>query len=826
MKKRRLQFEKQSEHPSDKNSSRIKTYKRHHPKEEQTDASDAEQNQPIQHYSAYENTSRNTTSDQSDTGKDERISEIRQPTPSKVSRRRKQPIAKNHFPDRNTSISTDIATRSDHTSDNTSDSADADNRHIKKLKHKHNKLNAKLERTTEKIPHKKKLARERIYKEIADGKGGVSYNRLRFSETQIPQSEAKWNKKAGVVRETEHAAIGYIAGKAHQKISEVERENAGVQSAHFAEKQAEAVFRQTEKTYRHIKNRPYRATRKFAEKRVETEKRLAEAKLKIEKKEAPKGAKSNPKKKPIKRQPNRKRRLTKKQYTNKHSPYRRIKLENPLKLTGRFFVRKAKLIGVLVTVALLLIIVSIAILMTNSLMTTIMSGAGATLGGIFSSPTENGENSDYDIREFILNTENGIPQLRANFAGEVFNQTGGNHHVTRVFIGNIALVNPSYAEIYYALPTAEELATQMQAVFYGLLLLDYDLLIDENEAYLLFADMFSNVLSFNTIATTEWCGQSLTTGIGTINTHTQCGTVHSLGDCPNMRSGVHEEYTCSNCCEHENDDDTNNDGAEICSGYSHCNSHSVLTVEVSYHGFDDLFYTYLGTRLVEALQEGDESQIALIQSLLELIELMHQLVIGEHGDSITFGMSSGSVSGTAVYGTWDDMMVSPFYHMWQWEGYWANRRYGPPGASTFARAGCFPVTYAMIIWSLTGNYVSPVEIGNYITSIGQRGTSGGTMHGATQPVMNRYGLSATQVGTNASAITNALSSGQLVFLSVGNSPTNTFTNGGHAIVMRGITPDGRIVLGCSARRTVNNHAFDLNFVLQHARPHNIWVVGN
>jgi len=177
----------------------------------------------------------------------------------------------------------------------------------------------------------------------------------------------------------------------------------------------------------------------------------------------------------------------------------------------------------------------------------------------------------------------------------------------------------------------------------------------------------------------------------------------------------------------------------------------------------------------------------------------------------------------------EDALI-PFYHLWQDTGAWRNVRYGPSGAQNYDKAGCFPVTYAMIIRSLTGQVVCPTEVGGFISDNGGRGTSGGTQHylnggiPTTSGVIENWGLEANHIGRNVQAIRETLENGGLIFLSVGPNPTETFTGFGHAIALRGLTEDGQVIVACSARRRVNNNTFDLQFVLNHAGSGNVWAI--
>jgi hypothetical protein len=490
-------------------------------------------------------------------------------------------------------------------------------------------------------------------------------------------------------------------------------------------------------------------------------------------------------------------------------------------------------------------------------------GASSLFGGVFTTveerdpgnPDVGGESTEHQVRDFLL-SDSGVPELRDRLVDSVASQlAGGGHDTSRLYVGPFVLVNPNSGDIANVLPTVEELATHLQPVFNVMLLMEYGLNVSEERAYELLAEMFDAVLEVSLFSDIEWCGQSEIDGRGAPVVHAQCGQVHALDHCPNPDEGTHKDYTCSLCCDflcdgHEPGDDGDEDdiydglvycfsGSDmencdnrsdfICFGYSICGSHSVMTADLFFGGVDSLMAAHFINPMAEL--EGDPGRSAELRDFrgyLEIANIIRDMVFDDFAYTLSFGGSRvGWYVGDGADGdVFTDALVSPFYHFWQWGGHWADMRYGPPGASTYSGGGCYPTSYAMIISSLTGDIVYPDQIGAFITSIGMRVPGVGTAHGATEPVMKRWGLSAVHIGNDSAAVVDALSSGQLIFFSVGSQPTNTFTNGGHGLVMRGLTGGGKVIVACSARRAVNNHAFDLGFVLKHARTGNVWAISN
>lgn len=180
----------------------------------------------------------------------------------------------------------------------------------------------------------------------------------------------------------------------------------------------------------------------------------------------------------------------------------------------------------------------------------------------------------------------------------------------------------------------------------------------------------------------------------------------------------------------------------------------------------------------------------------------------------------------------------PWFHLYQQQGVWASQTYGPPGATSFSAAGCYPVTYAMIIRSLTGQAVCPTEIGDVIVGhensmYRTRNSDGrwqGTGHGATPLIMDHYGLEATRIGPSEfssrdeqhDVIRETLANGGAIFLSVAGAP---FPSGGHAIAFRAMTSTGQVIVSCSDNNRQNNETvWEIEDILGLMRSENIWAV--
>ena len=126
---------------------------------------------------------------------------------------------------------------------------------LQKAIRKSDKAADKLDMARENIPKKKKLVRERTFDETA----GTGKTRLRFKETE--KSFADKMRHSPLSRPVQEVGM-----KLHGKIREVEKENAGVEGGHAAERLGEKAigkgYRLVKGGIRRHKLKPYRAAAK------------------------------------------------------------------------------------------------------------------------------------------------------------------------------------------------------------------------------------------------------------------------------------------------------------------------------------------------------------------------------------------------------------------------------------------------------------------------------------------------------------------------------------------------------------------------------------
>ncbi len=151
----------------------------------------------------------------------------------------------------------------------------------------------------------------------------------------------------------------------------------------------------------------------------------------------------------------------------------------------------------------------------------------------------------------------------------------------------------------------------------------------------------------------------------------------------------------------------------------------------------------------------------------------------------------------------------------QFDKRWANYPYA---GTTIKIAGCGVTALAMVVVGLTGDTsITPITMADFSTQNGWGISGVGTSWQLMTTGASYFGLNAEQVGTSASSIIENLSQGKVMIVSTtykGYNGTSTgyFTNGGHFIVLTGLTEDGRVKVNDSWSEKKSNETFTPEFI--------------
>lgn len=135
----------------------------------------------------------------------------------------------------------------------------------------------------------------------------------------------------------------------------------------------------------------------------------------------------------------------------------------------------------------------------------------------------------------------------------------------------------------------------------------------------------------------------------------------------------------------------------------------------------------------------------------------------------------------------------------------------PYGKDNIGGYGCGPTAMAMVISSLAGKTVDPVEMAKWSYDNGYWSLGGGSYHSLIPGAAKAFGLQAEGcTAKEPQKIVDALSSGKLV---VALMSKGHFTSGGHFIVLRGVTAEGKILVADPASKKRSEQDWDLSVIL-------------
>lgn len=138
---------------------------------------------------------------------------------------------------------------------------------------------------------------------------------------------------------------------------------------------------------------------------------------------------------------------------------------------------------------------------------------------------------------------------------------------------------------------------------------------------------------------------------------------------------------------------------------------------------------------------------------------------------------------------------------------WADIMYGT--SSTIGQGGCGPTSMAIVVSTLTGEAHDPVELARWFVANGHRCEGNGSYHSLIPAAASAYGLSCEK-NLDAQEIVDALSSGKLVVVIMNKGH---FTRGGHFIVLRGVTSEGKILVADPASYGRSEQEWDLSIIM-------------
>ncbi len=208
------------------------------------------------------------------------------------------------------------------------------------------------------------------------------------------------------------------------------------------------------------------------------------------------------------------------------------------------------------------------------------------------------------------------------------------------------------------------------------------------------------------------------------------------------------------------------------------------------------------TKLAKLDPEKDSSEITSLTSQKKALESGIETLDKEIRKCLS------NVRSKKLNTTTTDLSASDSYSLGEFVNYYQtdySESYGY--GKSIAEAGCGPTSMAMVLTYLTGEEHDPVEMANWSMNNGHRIKGNGTSWTYFPAVSSAYGIECEQQSVTKTNIVNDLNEGKTIIMSVG---PGHFTSGGHYIVLKGLTEDGKVEVADPASRERSTKTYDLS----------------
>ena len=168
--------------------------------------------------------------------------------------------------------------------------------------------------------------------------------------------------------------------------------------------------------------------------------------------------------------------------------------------------------------------------------------------------------------------------------------------------------------------------------------------------------------------------------------------------------------------------------------------------------------------------------------------------------------------------------ATPVVYYNQCDERYADQDYGTDNIGEY---GCGPACMAMVVSSLAGTTVDPIEMAKWAYDNNYWIDGGGSYHALIPAAAQHWGLPVSGCGASEpQRIVDALSQGKLVVAIMG---AGHFTDSGHFIVLRGVK-DGQIMVADPYSVNYSNRLWDLSLILGEASTRAaaggpFWIIG-
>lgn len=217
-----------------------------------------------------------------------------------------------------------------------------------------------------------------------------------------------------------------------------------------------------------------------------------------------------------------------------------------------------------------------------------------------------------------------------------------------------------------------------------------------------------------------------------------------------------------------------------------------MFVYIITHPLDFLGTMFSGNELTQVTQLHD--QFSLDQNI-NINEASYEESKGVDYSGITFSNGSTNV----IYFNQADKR-------------WADMPYGKTG--TIGTSGCGPTSLAMVVSSLSGKTVNPVEMSEWAYKNGYCCEGNGSYHSLIPDGARCFGLKVEGcTSSDPQRLVDAVASGKLVIAIMGKGH---FTQSGHFIVLRGVTSEEKILVADPISKSRSEQEWDVSLIMNEA----------
>lgn len=169
----------------------------------------------------------------------------------------------------------------------------------------------------------------------------------------------------------------------------------------------------------------------------------------------------------------------------------------------------------------------------------------------------------------------------------------------------------------------------------------------------------------------------------------------------------------------------------------------------------------------------------------------------------------------------------PIVYYNQADSAWGNNYYDTRDekSQTIASGGCGPTSLAIVYSSLTGEEKNPADMAVYAMQNGYCAAPQGSYRSLFTRGATGLGLTNEYAGEDLSEALKYLEDGDLIVALMGKG---IFCDGGHFVVIRGITDEGNILVADCWNKENNSKEFTISVIEQNLKKDGggcLWVLG-